>query len=416
MGTENLSVESDTWPFHVIIIGAGAGGLLIAQGLKKNGISLTVYEKEPMEGRARDWGMAYFWSSEFVPQLLSQEILDKLPTAEIDYPLKGPEGAIHEYVTMRNIDTGEELKKLPTTGGRRVSRRRLRHVLRTGIDVQYNKIVTEISYPSTGVVVHFEDGTSASGSLVIGADGGGSRVRRLILGEKAELKHIPIIMNNFNVQYTAEQALFIQSRLAKFTDYGIHPKGFFYLMSMQNVPDASDPSTWYFQLLTSWHENLRAISEEENTSEGRLKILKELTADMAEPRKSAMAWVPDGTHIPRDRMAVWSPVPWDHHDGRVTLAGDAAHSMTYHRGQGLNNCINDAGNLVQLLVEVKNGIKSIYAALTAYGEEVVKRGAAEVELSMKQTMMVHDWENFMESPAMKIGLMKNTAEVASSGS
>jgi len=31
--------------FHVIIIGGGLGGLSLAQGLKKNGISCALYEK-----------------------------------------------------------------------------------------------------------------------------------------------------------------------------------------------------------------------------------------------------------------------------------------------------------------------------------------------------------------------------------
>jgi 2-polyprenyl-6-methoxyphenol hydroxylase-like FAD-dependent oxidoreductase len=112
------------------------------------------------------------------------------------------------------------------------------------------------------------------------------------------------------------------------------------------LPDRNDRSTWSFQLLTSWKTGQRALSDEENTSEGRLKILKELVgSDFAEPRRSAVAWAPEDHHVPRDRLAIWSPVLRDHHDGRVTLAGDAAHAMTYHRGQGLN-CFNDAANLV----------------------------------------------------------------------
>jgi 2-polyprenyl-6-methoxyphenol hydroxylase-like FAD-dependent oxidoreductase len=350
--------------------------------------------------------MAYFWSSTFVPQLLPQSVIDKLPTAEFDYGLKGPDGAAHEYVAIRNTSTGEVLKKLPTPGGRRVSRRRFRQVLSEGLDIQHDKNVVEISYPASGVVVHFEDGTTASGSLVVGADGASSRIRRLLLGEKAEPTVLPIVMNNFNVQYTAEQALFIRSGMCPFTDYGIHPKGLFFLMAVQNVPDPSDPSTWYFQLLTSWRTSLRDLSDEENDSEGRLKVLKELTADLAEPRRSAIAWVPEGTHVPRDRLAYWSPVPWDHHGGRVTLAGDAAHAMTYHRGQGLNNCLNDSGNLVAGLVEVSKGAKSIGSVLTEYGEEVVARGAAEVEMSRQTSMGVLDWNTFMDSPVMKHGVAR----------
>jgi 2-polyprenyl-6-methoxyphenol hydroxylase-like FAD-dependent oxidoreductase len=107
-----------------------------------------------------------------------------------------------------------------------------------------------------------------------------------------------------------------------------------------------------------------------------------------------MAWVPEGTNVPKDRLAIWSPVPWDHHSGRATLAGDAAHAMTYHRRQGLNNCLNDAANLVAGLVAVSKGEKSIDSALTAYGEEVVIRGAAEVEMSRLTSMGVHNWKKF----------------------
>jgi len=238
---------------------------------------------------------------------------------------------------------------------------------------------------------------------VIGADGGGSKVRRLLLGSKGESTILPFEMNNFNCQYTKEQALFIRKNLATFTDIGIHPKGFTFLMSLLDVPDPDDPSTWNFQLLTSYKDTLLPLSEEENTSENRLKVLKDLSRDHAEPRKSAMAWIPKGHFVPRDRLAIWSPIPWDNHNGRVTLAGDAAHSMTNHRGQGLNNCFNDAGNFVAGLIEVSQGTKTLVNMLKIYDEEVVKRGATEVLMSQKQSLMMHDWEMFLQSPVMQMG-------------
>jgi salicylate hydroxylase len=39
-------MNDTTETFHVIIIGGGIGGLTLAQGLKKNGISCAVYERD----------------------------------------------------------------------------------------------------------------------------------------------------------------------------------------------------------------------------------------------------------------------------------------------------------------------------------------------------------------------------------
>ena len=76
------------------------------------------------------------------------------------------------------------------------------------------------------------------------------------------------------------------------------------------------------------------------------------------------------------------------------------------RGQGLNHAVCDAGNLVERIVGVAKGEEGKEVAIAAYGEEVVKRGAAEVQLSVKNALMVHDWKMVMESPAMKVGIKK----------
>jgi hypothetical protein len=37
--------------------------------------------------------------------------------------------------------------------------------------------------------------------------------------------------------------------------------------------------------------------------------------------------MPDDTKITYNNIAYWVPVPWYNHEGRATLAGDAAHPM-----------------------------------------------------------------------------------------
>lgn len=53
----------------------------------------------------------------------------------------------------------------------RAERRRLRNWLTTNIPVQWNRRVRRVEYDDEGVTVHFEDGGSAKGDILIGADG-----------------------------------------------------------------------------------------------------------------------------------------------------------------------------------------------------------------------------------------------------
>jgi hypothetical protein len=44
--------------------------------------------------------------------------------------------------------------------------------------------------------------------------------------------------------------------------------------------------------------------------------------------------------------------------------------------------------------------------VAAYNEELIKRGAEEVKLSVKTTHTVHNWAEFMESLLVKHGVTK----------
>jgi 2-polyprenyl-6-methoxyphenol hydroxylase-like FAD-dependent oxidoreductase len=61
------------------------------------------------------------------------------------------------------------------------------------------------------VTAIFEDGSKASGCMLVGCDGAKSRVRELLLGEKAKLTDALVKMVNFTSTYTAEQALHVRS-------------------------------------------------------------------------------------------------------------------------------------------------------------------------------------------------------------
>ena len=57
----------------------------------------------------------------------------------------------------------------------RADRRKLREWLSTDIDINWNKKLTHYEQDSEGVEAFFEDGSSAKGDILVGADGVGSR-------------------------------------------------------------------------------------------------------------------------------------------------------------------------------------------------------------------------------------------------
>lgn len=142
------------------------------------------------------------------------------------------------------------------------------------------------------------------------------------------------------------------------------------------------------------------------SSAERLALIKEKCQGLAEPFRSAYTWIPDGIHVPNQGISYWITVPWHNHDGRATLAGDAAHPLPPHRGQGLNHCIADVEKLVEALKGVRTGSKTLPEAIDGYDKEVVARGAAEVQDSKANALAVLDWKRMMESPLFKSGLAR----------
>ena len=94
------------------------------------------------------------------------------------------------------------------------------------------------------------------------------------------------------------------------------------------------------------------------------------------------------------------------HDGLVTLVGDAAHPMTYQRGQGLNHSLTDAGQVRDALVKIRDGADR-KQTITEYENTMIERGGDEVRECTKNTALLHDWEKVKHSPFYTKGLTKN---------
>lgn len=154
-------------------------------------------------------------------------------------------------------------------------------------------------------------------------------------------------MVNMNVKYTAEQAKYIAETMVPHVDFGVHPKGIFFMV-LRNVPrapnwweaasntitdcmasDETDYSKWIFHIALTFPTNFPGAPLKDQSNAERVGALRSLADDMSEPRRSVLKWLPEGQEVPYDPIKVWEPTQWDGHGGRVTLAGDAAHSISF---------------------------------------------------------------------------------------
>ncbi|RDW88035.1 hypothetical protein BP6252_00067 [Coleophoma cylindrospora] len=376
---------------HVLIIGAGISGLLLAQGLKQAGMRFSIFETEPSATaeRPREWTMAVHWALPMIDELLPEDLRKRVLTTQPD-----PEYVVNmdDKTKFFHGVTGELLTELPSLGARRLRRRALRELCSEGIDIQYGKTLSDIVYTDTGVVAQFTDGTEAQGSLIVGTDGPRSKTRALLVGEAAaEVSSSGKILCSATSSYTASQAEYLREQVP-FMRPALHPNGSFYVIFPQDVSDPN-PEAWTFQVM---HSSMPYDFVGDNAA--RMKLFKERATLVAEPWKSCIEWLPDSTRVYFDNQVYWKSIPFDTRAGRATLAGDAAHPMTPQRGQGFNHAVCDVYNLVAELKKMHTEGLSLEGAVDAYTGEMVKRGGDEVEAALLNTQMVHDWDRAMQSP------------------
>ncbi|KAA6406834.1 MAG: hypothetical protein FRX48_09332 [Lasallia pustulata] len=394
-------VKGQSDAFHVLVIGAGITGLLLAQGLTKAGFRCSVFERETAaQYRPREWTMGLHWSLPLLEHMVPADIWTGLREAQTDPNYDVPDA---DVLPVFNGLTGDLIKNIPIPKTIRYSRRKMRAHLTKGVDVKYGKELTAFECPDEhSIVASFADGSHVSGAILIGSDGPRSKLRELLLGpEKAAAKQLGINQANLTVNFgSAQKSLFARKNHPSFY-LATSPNNIANFISIYDVPDAEKPETWSFQVVTSWvGERDLSLTDSE-----RLAMVKSRMQDQAEPFRSANLWIPDDTPVKFDDIAYWVTIPWDNHGGRITLAGDAAHPQAPHRGQGLNHCICDVANFIDA-VKKAQGSSTLQEAISAYDEELVLRGSKEVQTSYQQAAMFHDWEQLMKSPMMSLALNK----------
>jgi 2-polyprenyl-6-methoxyphenol hydroxylase-like FAD-dependent oxidoreductase len=168
----------------VRIIGAGTGGLCLAQGLKKDHVEVEVYERDHSPSdRLQGYRLSISETGRralkaCLPEALFEKLIENSakPSEIVSF-------LDHKLNRLLVIDLPHSNRK-DATSELPISRIALRCILIEGLGdvIQYGKkFVAFEDAPHDAVTARFEDGSSTTGDVLVGADGAGSRLRVQLL-------------------------------------------------------------------------------------------------------------------------------------------------------------------------------------------------------------------------------------------
>jgi salicylate hydroxylase len=399
--------------FHVIIVGGGIGGLCLAQHLKQTGISVALYERDHSR-TARLQGYRIH-----INPAGSRALYESLPPRlfEIFLATCGKSGGsfnfytdqLKEVLSVSNLDMGAPTDVIDSH--KSVSRFSLRQVLLTGLDeiVHFNK--SFLRYEETlddRVTVFFEDGTSATGDVLIAADGSNSRIRQQFL------PHARRIDTGFRAfqgktPLTDELKRLLPSNLFDGPASILAPDGYGMFVAVQafkQQPAEIEEISAAIQL----HPDLLLSDTKDFVGWGFTADQKKFTEDLKSMDATELKqvvlrkianWHPTFHQLLRQAdpttillTPIYTSVPvatWQ--TRHITLIGDAIHSMTPARGIGANTALRDANLLGKNLVAASRGEMSLMQAVHDYEIAMLQYGFEAVEGSRKALEQAASLEN-----------------------
>jgi 2-polyprenyl-6-methoxyphenol hydroxylase-like FAD-dependent oxidoreductase len=363
----------------VMVIGGGVGGLCLAQGLRKAGIKVTVYERDP-SAQIRHQGYRIGLKATGASALR-----ECLPENLFELAVATSIRVANRMVLMDerlNVAHSHPLPHDPPgPGGFGVNRLTLREILLAGLDVRFGAECVGFEVGLGGsVTARFANGTSATADVLAGADGTWSEVRRQLVpdavinelgwtiygrtpfGQPDPAEWVPdVLVDSFNrIRWPEGVAMSVATcrvlepvtsaaaRLAPGVRLTDIPGYFSWTLPL------SDPGLYHAdsaalhsaaaELVDGWHPAVRRLIAEADGP-----------ATFPVCRTSAQ---------PVQR---WKPGP-------VTLLGDAIHTMSPGRGDGANIALKDAQLLARAPRRAAAGEVPVAEALAGYQAEMLEYG------------------------------------------
>lgn len=348
-----------------------------------------------------------------------REIIDEETFAALDDVQVDPETGRNDTgnFIFINLKTKEPKFYIPPNARRRVNREKLRRLLLKNVaeNVHWNKQLTDFQVSDNGVKATFADGSAAEGKMLIGAEGSNSQTRKYLVPEDYQNFFLPVKLVGVSVDLTPEQIKPLR-QIDPLLFQGCHPEtGVFIYVSVLETPEVNGSAGtanehYRVQIMTSWLAKDYGEDIPESNSE-RISMIKRLTTGFHPDLYNIMQGIPETSPTLHLVLQDWPCRDWDNHDGRVTLAGDAAHAMVMYRGEAGNHGILDVWHLLHQIKAVYTGEKTRAEAIGTYEKEMKERATPAVLLSRQACLDAHDFHGLNENSAVLKKRAINAARV-----
>ena len=325
-------------PPTALIVGAGIGGLAAGVALRRSGWRVRIFERA---ASSRELGFALNLAPNAMAALRELGLAESLIA----------QGHVIADVELRD-GHGRALRRIrvaaaheATTGTPSVVALRpvLHGALLNAIEMDAlvlssQAVAFEVNH--AGVLLMLKDGRTASGDILIGADGLGSVIRRLLHAHESP----PRPSGYYAVRSVAHNVTHHLGDLSAAAYFG---KG----IEAAMVRASTSAVYWYVSLLA---EDVPSDTREPHA------VVERCTAALDEQFR-AVAHATETEDLRLDELFDRNPID-DWGAGPVTLLGDAAHPMLPHTGQGAAQALEDA---VALGLVLRSG-KDMVPALRRY--------------------------------------------------
>ncbi|KAL6794575.1 hypothetical protein GGI42DRAFT_357278 [Trichoderma sp. SZMC 28013] len=329
----------------IAIIGAGPAGCTLARLLHLGGIQATVFEGEASANVRSQGGTLDLHTTSGLAAIKEAGLWDIfLSHARYDGQYMAIVGKDLHYYVVRGADAESNI----AFGERpEIDRVKLREILLDSLPegtVKWGHRLQKVE----GSTLTFTNGTTAGFDLVVGADGAFSKVRLSIAPELLP-EYTRVAMHDISIPDAAKTA----PETYKIVNRGsIFASADGQRFTLQQMGDGSISMGFSFvREDPDWMKLDKCGYDSENLVEVKKVLTKEL--EHWGPQFHQALDAAQGRTTTRSLWRLPIGQKWQHKSG-VTLIGDAAHLMTPHAGEGVNQALEDAMLLARVILKAQS--------------------------------------------------------------